>query len=189
MTVTIGFIVEAQSDIDVLQAIVTKCAKKSFSIRSKLTGGCGRLMGRCGAYAADLYIQGCRILIVVRDSDGEHSETLNLAIRTKLESSQFKTRLIVIAVREIEAWLLADETAIRRGLQLKNEVKATPNPESTANPKKELSRLVTLASKNTVEYVHVIHNKKIAPHLSLAKVRRCSSFKPFENFLKERLGA
>lgn len=187
MTKLIGVIAEEQNDVDVLYELFLKAAKKKFSFRSALGHGSGKVHGKCLAMAENLWEKGCRLLVVMRDSDGQDTIALCADLRNRLTPCSIKQNVVVLPVHMIEAWLIADEGALRKGLNLRGPVKKAPNPEAIADPKGHISRITTQVSKGAIEYVHTLHNKRIAAHLSLTRVRTCKSFGPLDTFIKAHL--
>ena len=108
-------------------------------------------------------------------------------IRKALAPSAIADHVIVIPVKEIEAWLLSDHNAIRKALKLPKAVAKQPNPEVITDPKKHLSRLVSERSGKKLRYVSTFHNSLIAAKADVANLRRCRSFIPFEKFIKDHL--
>lgn len=90
-----------------------------------------------------------------------------------------------LAVEELEAWLLADETAISAttGMTLAG---ALPDPESDNNPKSTLSRLYSQATARKDRWR--LH-EAIADGIDLDSLaRRCPrGFSPFQQEILERL--
>ena len=180
----LGIIAEDRSDVEVVTAIACKVAGRSLVIRSFVGHGCGKLRGKCRQWATDLYNQQCKMLIVIRDLDTANLLSLRGELSAALDPSPIADHLIVIAVREIEAWLLSDSSAIRKALALKKPVPTVHNPESIAKPKEKLEHMIYVTSGKTKRYLSTVHNQRIAAELDFRQVRRCRSFVPMESFLK-----
>jgi hypothetical protein len=180
---SIGLIVENASDEVVVRALLDKVAKQRFSLRRFHSRGCGNLQSKCAAWARDLMTRGCRAIVVVQDVDDNDVAALRLQLDALLAPLRFSKRAVVIPVREIEAWLLADEIAIKKAFSLKRRVRPTPRPEAVQDPKQLLTDLVAEASEKRVTYVNSIHNARIAVALDVSVVeRKCASVVPLLAF-------
>src|ERR1700722_9838032 len=104
----IGVIAEDDSDIAVIDALVGKLAKAPYVIRPVSANGCGKIIGKCRGWAQNLRDRGCQCLLIVHDLDLRNITQLNEQLRASLEPSPISPHIVVIPVREIEAWLLAD---------------------------------------------------------------------------------
>ena len=185
-SIRIGVIAEDESDIDVLRAIVSKSTVKSFKIQRYLGHGCGKLRAKCRAWADQLYFGSCSLLIVVHDLDEFRIESLRAGLEKSIKNCSIKRRIVVIPIREIEAWLLADPDAIAKGMKI-NSVKRVADPEEVHDAKKKLAEIIYLGSKKTKRFLNTVHNKAIAAHLDVEKLARLSSFKPLRDFLMTNL--
>jgi hypothetical protein len=121
---------------------------------------------------------------VIHDLDCNQLLQLQGDIRGALHPSPIADHIIVIPVREIEAWLLADHNAVGKALNLSKSIGKIPNPEAILRPKERLRDLVYFKSDKRKHYVNTIDNKKIASHTNLRNLRRCKSFVPLEAFLR-----
>ena len=184
MTTFIGLIAEGDSDVDVIGVIVGKITTKPYSVGKNFVGdGCGKILGKCRAWAANLKARGCSLLILVHDLDTKNVKTLRNTLIDALTPAPISNYVIVIPVREIEAWLLADHEAIMRAVKAEKRLKKIPNPETIDDPKKRLRKEISRITNNRKAYVSTTHNKIIAQYAQLANLRRCSSFPPLENFV------
>jgi hypothetical protein len=183
MTALVGIIAEDVSDVGVLTALIKKIATKRFGIKSFVGHGCGRVRNKCKAWTQTLKDRGCQFLVLVHDLDMYRVDDLLADIRNALEPSPIPTHVIVIPVRELEAWLLADHVAIEKTFRFKKRLKAIPNPEAIRRPKEFLRDLVSQKSDRRIIYINTIHNIKIAENCAVSNLRRCASFKPLESFI------
>ncbi|HKQ26246.1 MAG TPA: DUF4276 family protein [Burkholderiales bacterium] len=184
MTARIGLIVENQSDEDVIATLVSRLTSRKVQYRSFHSRGCGKLKSKCVAWASDLFLRGSRILLVVQDLDKNDLATLRKEIETLVSSTPFSKRCVVIPVREIEAWLLADEQGIASAFSLKKVVSATTSPELESDAKGRLYEVVYAASEKRVEYVNTVHNKRIATQASITRIQsKCPSFSVLSHFV------
>lgn len=188
MSNQIGLIAEDDSDVDVIDELIRKLVPhKTYSIKKYLGHGCGKIRGKCFQWATDLGARGCTMLILLHDLDNRATRELEFQLRQALTPCPITKNIIVIPIREIEAWLLSDSIAIKKAMNLRHAVARIPDPQSITDPKKKLGDIVYLRSDKTKRYVNAVHNRKIAAELDLRNVRRCSSFLPLEDFLTQNI--
>lgn len=184
MTYKVGIIAEDDTDVAVLRELISKIARgKSFSIKKFAANGCGKLVGKCYQWSVVLKSRGCEFLIVLHDLDERQETQLRQQLENVLNTSPIRKRLVVIPIKEVEAWLLSDHKAIEKAMNLKQKIDKVPNPQSIANPKKYLSDLILLKSGKVKHYL-TSDNSKIAQKIDVSNLRRCSSFLPFESFIR-----
>jgi hypothetical protein len=182
----IGVIAEDQSDVEVIEELIRKIVPNEGTVvRSMTAGGCGKLVGKCRQWASHLKSRECDVLVLLRDLDDKSKATLSKELEKALSPCPIPRYLIVIAVREIEAWLISDPQAIRTVFNLKADVPSVGNPESLEDPKKQLADLVYSRSAKTKRYLNTQHNKRLAAALRLECVRKCKSYLPFEKFIQD----
>jgi hypothetical protein len=179
----IGIIAEDHSDVAVLKVLIGKMSQTPFSIRSAVGGGCGKIVGKCRVWAQTLYEQGCRYLLLVHDLDTRITDQLRAQLTSALSPSPIELYLVVIPVREIEAWLLADHVAITKAMKLEEKLNQVSNPEGIQRPKEYLADLVYRKSNKERRYVNALDNERIAELCGTNNLRRCASFVPFFNFV------
>jgi hypothetical protein len=184
---SIGIIAEDHSDVAVLRILISKITKAPFSLKPTVGGGCGKIVGKCHVWAQNLHDQGCRYLIVVHDLDTRIIAHLRAQLAAALNPSPIALHLIVIPVREIEAWLLSDHVAITKAMKLVEPVKMVPNPEVILRPKEYLADLVFRKSRKKRRYVNALDNAKIAALCIMSNLRRCASFVPLSAFISEHI--
>jgi Txe/YoeB family toxin of Txe-Axe toxin-antitoxin module len=124
---------------------------------------------------------------LIHDSDGKDANKLHDSLSVSLDASAEAPHVIVIPVQEVEAWLLSDERAVTRALRLKNAVKRLPNPETIGSPKERLAKEIWQKSSRRITYLNTKHNRLIAHEAELAKLRRCPSFLPLDEFINQHL--
>ena len=184
----IGVIAEDNSDIEVVNQLAQKIAgKRSFAIRSFVGHGCGKIRGKCQQWASVLRARRCTSIILLHDLDERNLRELSEQLREAFRPCPIQNNIIIIPVREIEAWLLSDEIAIRKAMNLKDRVSRVPNPEALTDPKRKLEEIIYLRSRKTKRYINTVHNGRIAAAMSLERARRCASFRPLEEFLNTHL--
>lgn len=175
-------IAEDDSDVDVIFEVLSKLTSRPFAIRSFVGRGCGKIVNKFAAWARDLRARGCTRLIVVHDLDDRRLQTFRPELIAELGASPIGVHVIVIPVREIEAWLLADHAAIGRTAKSQRPLKQIPNPEALHHPKEFLRDVLYRVSDKKITYVNTVHNKTIAKYASLKSLRRCTSFQRLEAF-------
>lgn len=186
MSILIGVIAEDKSDVDVIEEIIAKKRPRNrFKVRKFVGHSCGKVRTKCREWAKNLQMQKCTLLIVVHDLDENNINDLRTQLEAILQPSPIADHIIVIPIREIEAWLLADHSAINKTFGLK--LKRIANPESIRRPKERLRDLVYLRSNKRKVYANTIHNKRIAANASVREFARCSSFVPLNQFLNNAL--
>jgi hypothetical protein len=184
MTIRIGVIAEDDCDIDVIKELIPKITPgKNFVVRKFVGHGCGKVRGKCRQWAQNLKEQNCSILILLHDLDDKVLRELQDNLFQTLNPCPIRKYVIVIPVKEIEAWLLSDEEAIRVAMNIRATISRIPNPETIMDPKKHLQHLVEIRSGKTKHYLNTVHNKKIAAELRVERLKRCESFLPLESFL------
>lgn len=183
MSKTIGVIAEDVSDVEIVRILARRLYTRPLGFRHNVGDGCGRIQSKCLAWAIDLKRRGCSHLIVIRDADKHNANELEQVLRAELRAAPITSKVVVIPTIEIEAWLLADERAIKSVFNLKKTPPLIGNPETIDDPKKRLDAIVRSKSGGARIYLNTIHNKSLAEHARMTSLRRCASFAPFENFL------
>lgn len=122
-----------------------------FADVSRLPSPPGSLSERI-RYAVDLYP--CDVLLVHRDADSQDAQPRFAEIREAYGEADVESTLVcVVPIRETEAWLLFDETAIRRAAGNPNGTVPlslpSGNVERIANPKGLLLDSLRTASELT----------------------------------------
>ena len=177
-TRSIEIIAEDESDIAVVKTLIGKIATVPFSVKSTAAGGCGKIAGKCRIWAQNLQERGCRYLLIIHDLDTRILNTLRTELTAALKPCPIGSHLIVIPVREIEAWLLADHVAVTRAMKLQRALNEVANPEAILRPKERLADLVYTRSGTKRRYLNTVDNAKIAEHCIINNLKRCASFVP-----------
>jgi hypothetical protein len=183
----IGIIAEDESDVRTLDVLIGKIAARPYLIKSFKGDGCGKIVGKCHAWSQNLHEQGCRYLLIVHDLDRARKNELFVRMRDALGASPIKTFALIIPVREIEAWLLADHAAIKKAMKIKGSLSSIANPEAIQNPKEFLGRLIYTKSNHSRRYVNAIDNVKIAAECVPNNLLRCSSFLDLHEFVANHI--
>ncbi|CCE02825.1 DUF4276 family protein [Bradyrhizobium sp. STM 3809] len=183
----IGIIAEDKSDVAVIKVLIERIRNSPVSVKHFVGNGCGKLVGKCGAWSRELARLGCEYLVVVHDLDRRKLSELEGTLRRALAVNPIQASLIVIPVQEIEAWILSDEIALSKFFGLKRPIKQIANPETVANPKEQIGTLIYRHSGGGKRYVNTLHNERLAGQIRISRLRACSSFLPLENFVKRNL--
>ena len=183
----LGIIAEDDSDVEVLQILARRLLPAgTLKVKRFAASGCGQLRRKCRAWGEVLRQRGCSHLVVAHDLDYGDVAEIRVALEASVEGLYFKAKLILIPVREIEAWLLCDADALRSVFGLSFAPKVPKSPQSLDRPKEALRDLIWKSGKS--RYLNTIHNAKIAEVLRLEKLAGCASFAPYPLFLKGRKG-
>ena len=186
MTKIIGIIAEDQSDVDVITLILSKYIEKNqFSVKKFVGNGCGKLRNKCGSWTKTLIESGCHHVILFHDLDRFDEKALRATLEAKVPTKDFPTSFIVIPTEELEAWLLADQEAIKKAFGLSKAPKRIANCERVASPKEKIGTIVWQIDKK--RYLNTVHNKKIAEHIQLDQIRRCKSFATLDNHILSKI--
>jgi hypothetical protein len=178
----IGVIAEEVNDVDVLYEFTCKLIdERAFSFKKFVGHGCGRLRRKCAAWATNLLARGCTHLVVLHDLDRYAESVLRAQLEDCVKDVGFDAYVILIPIREIEAWLLVDANALQSVFNMTKRPKLPNKPEAVLRPKKKLRDIVWKTAKK--HYVHSIHNRKIAAASRLAMVKSCVSFGPYPRFI------
>lgn len=183
----VGVIAEDKSDVRVIETLMRKMAKRPFTVAHFVGNGCGKIVGKCNAWAANLRERGCNYLVLIHDLDSAQLSVLKGRIEAALGNWLTASTVIVIPVREIEAWLLADHVAITTAMNLKNPLNKVDNPEAIQRPKERLGELIYTKSEHARRYINSVDNEKIAAACSPTNLERCSSFQPFRAFVTDNI--
>lgn len=175
---TVGIIAEDASDVEVLVSIMSKLVDSSSYSTKKFVGhGCGTLRRKCNAWAKNLLRRGCTCLVIIHDLDDNVETELRQELEELLADVQCGNMLVLIPVREIEAWLLTDANALKSVFNMSRLPKLPGDPESLPDPKRTLRDIVRKMTNK--QYANTIHNKKIAESIAISKMKKCHSFRPF----------
>ena len=179
----IGIIAEDISDFDSLTKLIPKIKKDNYVFRKALGKGCGRLRSKGHRFSKVLRDQGCARLIIIRDSDGKDVGKLKEEIRNAIDPAPIDDHVIVIAVQELESWLLADIKAVHQVFSSRRRPpKEIASPERISGPKEYLRNFIK--TNYGKQYLNTIHNSKIAEKASISKIaKKCRSFEDLVCFV------
>jgi hypothetical protein len=184
---TFELIVEGEYDAVVLAELSQKCAGGNIDVIHRICGSKSQLMKRFRGFLEEFHRvkQGTHVdrALVVRDSDKADPEELieRMEVMIAGRSYPFPVRLVIV-VRELETWLLADNEAISQTI-------GRPMPEINGplegilDPKQ---RLQTILSNARIAYTKAVA-RKIAAATDLEKLAyRCPSFRIFRQAVEGR---
>lgn len=185
----VGIIAEDDSDVDSVNVLIKRITNNERIGEKKFLGkGCGKIKNKAKRWANILKEKGCSSLILIQDLDKNDLSTLEYQLNEILNPSPFKNYLICIPIKEFEAWLLSDTSAIKEVFSLSNEPKIKGELFDIDNPKEYLSNLVLKYTNNRKRYINTIHNSLIARNVSIEKlIKKNPSFIPFYNFVNVHL--
>ncbi len=176
---TFGLMIEGFYDVAVLKELIQKCASSEVEVIGRPCGPKGSLMKRFPGFLEEFrYIkQGSNVdkALVIRDADNKDPAELIERMQSKISGRTYPFPVkLLVAVQELEAWLLADESAIsavtgKRALIVQN-------PENLSDPKEKLKKVL---SEAWISYTDEIA-RKIAANVKVETIEsRCPSFQEF----------
>lgn len=178
---------EDRSDVETLQVLIRRLANNP-SLRVKIKGydGCGGLL-RKGARDLDEFSkQGCDRFIVAYDADRDDPHARRELARARVlapASVAPEACCIVVPVQELEAWLLADVSAVAN-IWPSWRPDPIANPERIEDPKEHLEKL-SRDSQRRPRYSHKLNNPELAKHVDLTVLeRKCPSFIVLSAFVR-----
>jgi hypothetical protein len=181
-----GILGEDDSDVETLKVLVQRIIKdRRLKIITKGFGCCGDMLNKGKRELISMKGLGCKKFIICHDSD----ENEPVEVRKKVHEMIVKPSglagpfCIVVPVREIEAWILADIGSVTNVISSWKPSPIKTSTERIAKPKEHLEKL-SRSAKGFTRYDYTIHNPSVAKHLDLEVVRRkCPSFHPLYDFL------
>jgi hypothetical protein len=186
---SVGIIAEDSSDVNSAKILIKRISGNDrIGVKHFVGKGCGKIKRKCNSWAMLLKNRGCTVLIIIHDLDNSNLIDLRRKITVALDPCPFKTHYICIPVQELEAWLLSDPEAIRRGANLRRLPKIKGKPELINSPKEYLGEVIFRTSNKEKIYLNTKHNEMIVSELSFDKVNAlCPSFSRFYNFINENI--
>lgn len=158
----------------------------SHNRNSRREASWGRRLQRAMNVANNKYYSSA--LIAVLDDRKERNPSIFRQLDEARQEGYKKNSIVVIigaAVKEIEAWLIADEKALQKVLNYKDKKYA--KPEDIDDPKREY--LDIIGRYNTDDLPERILREKIIEYIDIeVLLRLCSKgFKPFFQEVREKL--
>ncbi len=186
MVKNIGLIAEDISDISVIREIFLKYMNHNdFKVRKFVGNGCGKLRQKCTSWTHMLFKQGCEHVVIVHDLDKNIEAELIQLLNEKVPKGKYPNSLIVIPVKELEAWLLTDSLALQKAFKLEKKPKPRKLVEKIDSPKEYLKKLIWKTGRK--RYLNTVHNKSIASYTTLTNLKRCKSFLPLDIYIREQI--
>jgi len=188
---------EHQSDAQTLKVIVKRLSRTimpakqadKLSIRPKGYEGWSEMFRNGRKDVSALAELGCRRFIVCFDSDGHDPGVRKKKIMNEIirPSGVKKPVCALVPVEEIEAWILADISAVAKILKSWRPFKEIVNPEKISSPKERLKKLCRDRKTRKERYQKTIHNEKVAEYLDLDVLhKKCASFRFLSDFVKNK---
>ena len=176
---TFGLVVEGIYDEAALKEIIQKCSISEIEIISRRCGDKVQLIRKFPGFLEDFQhiIQGANVdkVLVIRDADNKPPAELINRMQSRISNRtyRFPVKPLVI-VQELEAWLLADESAIAAVTQ--RQTRRVGYPERLTDPKEKLRRVLSDAN---IAYTAEIA-RQIAESAQVDTIAaRCPSFRQF----------
>lgn len=183
-----AILAEDYSDAEALSFLVRRrLSNDRLSIKKKGYDGCAAL---CRKGARDIKTWagvGVRRVIVCHDSDGNPPGKIRQKVLERIISPSLFAgpSCVTIPVEEIEAWMIADETAINAVIP-SFKFKGHSNPEAIRNPKEWLCGQ-SRASNGRPLYAPRTFNPSVAKKLRFEVVAaKCPSFQAFLTWLDQQ---
>ena len=181
---TLGIIAEDKSDVAVLRELtLTLLRPQKVGFKHFVGHGCGKLRRKRRAWADNLVRSGCRWIVLIHDLDRNIEARLRHELETAIANVNSRSSIVLIPVRELEAWLLYDPNALRLAFNGHSLPRLAGDPQLIEDPKLALGNVVWRAFRK--KYVNTIHNERIAKKINPVRLQRSSSFRPFGPFIDE----
>ncbi len=176
---------EDESDADAWVALVKSIVgRTNFKVLQKGFGGCGKLCRKAPSHIKLFADLGVTRFIICHDSDGHDPREIRAKVEDaiKMKGCSGFMHAVVVPVEELEAWIIADEEAIRKVIPTLT-VKPVKKPEEIRSPKEWL-KSESRRGRSTPLYVPALHNKEVAKLINLDKLeKKCPSFRPLKAFV------
>ncbi len=194
-TLKLGFALEGNSDYPVIPHLSRRLVSDHFadialsedSVLRPRKRGHG-FIREMPAFARQLIDDGAHVLVAVVDTDDTQiGERLKLLRETVQRCAELSRPICIaegMAVRSLEAWLLADETAIFQIFDGDRANVNFPSPERDPDPKTRLNQIVrTLTSGREITFAPFAN--ELAMSIRLVTLRqKCPHFDEFaRNFI------
>lgn len=182
----LGVLAEDKSDVASIIALLRRLLPRpNIHIQPKAFGGGAELV-RKGARILELMKScGCNGFVICHDADGPDPEAKRQEVhRCVVRPAQADHgACVLIPVQEIEAWVLADTSAISAVIPTL-KLKPINSPEQVRDPKERLRNLSRKRGAKPL-YVPAIHNAKVLARADLEVLSsRCPSFRPLAGFAR-----
>lgn len=124
----------------------------------------------------------CRVVVVHADADGDARRAREERIEPGITEARRRLGdrvppiVACVPVREIEAWMLADEAAFRELVGKHAELRLPREPERSSEPDRDLDAIFRLAHRKRPRDMYAFMGK----NLGLPALRRLPAFRAFE---------
>jgi len=178
---------EDLSDGETLRVLIRRLARNErLTVKVKGYDGCGQLLRKGARDLDEFWNQGYDRFVVAYDADrdGPAARLAEAHARVVAPSRAVDSACcIVVPVEELEAWLLADVSAVsKRWPGWRPEPIA--NPERVRDPKEHLEKL-SRDSQRRPRYSHAVDNPMLAGLIDLEIVeKKCPSFRVLAEFVR-----
>ncbi len=176
---TFGLVVEGFYDEAALKEIIQKCSISEVEVISRRCGDKAQLMRKFPGILENFrhIKQGANVdkALVVRDADNKQPVDLINRMKSRVSNRTypFPVKLLVI-VQQLEAWLLADESAV--SVVTGKKAPKIQSPEKLMDPKQ---RLKSILSDAKISYTDEI-SRQISASANVDTIEaRCPSFREF----------
>lgn len=192
--IRLGFALEGNSDYPVIPRLARRVIMEEFSQVQFAEDSVLRPRKRGHGFISELptFVQQLQddhsdIVIAIVDTDNTlQGERLALLRKAKERCVELGLTVCIadgLAVRKLEAWLLADEAAVFKVFDGDRTSVNFPAPEENHNPKNTLNRIVrTLTSDREVTFASFAQDLANAIRLSVLR-QKCSHFDKFAHNL------
>ena len=181
---TIGLVAEGPDNLPLLETLIERISPKRVTVRCIGGHGEGDVLNNFPTYLDILCGDGTRLkkALIVRDLGTKNKlspNQLRREMQKRIPPSKYPFTIhSVVAVKELEAWLLADERALSKITG--KIISKLKNPEKEKCPKQRLTTILSQA-KEYQPYTPQLA-QSIAENLDInAVARRCPSFSQFKN--------
>ena len=182
---SVGLIVEGSYDEAAIPELIRKSVSSEVNVICRPCGNTNQLMKRFAGFLNEFqYVNSGKPVgraLVIRDADQKNPNDLIARMEEKIRGRIYDfPRRLLIAVQEMEAWLLADEEAV--SLVTGKRQQRIVNPETLDDPKARLKKILSDAG---IAYTAEVA-RKIAANTRLDVLSvRCASFKKFREALTD----
>ena len=186
----LGFVLEGNSDYPVIPCLARRVVAESFPVIALASDSVLRpskrghgFVGELPTFARQLQADGVHIVVAVVDTDSTQiGERLRLLRGAKQRCTELGIAVCIaegLAVRALEAWLLADEAAIFKLFDGDRSSVTFSSPEHHPAPKSTLNRIVRLLTAGR-EVTFASYAAELAEVIRLPVLRqRCPHFDEF----------
>jgi hypothetical protein len=187
-----GVIGEDKSDVEVLKQLIERLSppRRPLIVRTKGYDGCAELLRKGAAQLRSFERERCHRFVVCYDADRENPQTRRIRLMEEVVTPAKVAGPLcaLVPTQEIEAWILADLSAVSKIIPSWVPTETFVSPENICDPKERLVRL-SRNTKHRPRYTHATHNQQVAKYLDLDIVyKKCCSFRPLADLVRKGAG-